>query len=161
MNPRHERFAMELFKGKRQAAAYRLAFPDSRNTPAKLIHEKASRLAHAAKVRARLAELQEAARTEAVADAQELAEYLTRIIRTPVGRVTRGSDLAQEAETITKDTYKTHRVKMPGKIEAVDRLCRLMGYYPPERKEHAVQLSKGEPLERMTDDQLRALIAEG
>lgn len=150
MNPRHERFALELFKGKRQAAAYRLAFPDAKGTPPKLIWERASRLANSRKVRARLAELRDAAETEAVADARELAEYLTRIIRTPVGRVKANSDLAQEAEG-----GKVRRIKLPSKLDAVDRLCRLMGYYAPEQRAVAVQVS---PMEAMTDEELLTIV---
>lgn len=150
MNPRHERFALELFKGKRQAAAYRLAFPDAKGTPAKLVWEKASRLASSPMVRARLAELQDAAKTDAVADARELAEYLTRIIRTPVGRVRADSDLAQEVEG-----GKVRRIKLPSKLDAVDRLCRLMGYYAPEQRAVAVQVS---PVADMTDEELRAIV---
>ena len=95
-NSRHEAFARLLVQGKSQAEAYRELFPRSRRWQMASIHEKASKLA--AKVRPRVFELQQLGISKAIMTRNELAEYLTRVIRTPIGELGPDSPLVQVYE---------------------------------------------------------------
>lgn len=132
-NARHETFACLIVAGRSASDAYRIAYPGSRRWLASSVHARACKLARNAKVVPRIAELCAAAASEAVATRKEMAEYLTRVVRTPVSALDATSDLVQE--WTERGNSKT--VRMVSKIDAVDRLCRLMGYYEPDRSEQA------------------------
>ena len=66
-----------------------------------------------------------------VATAQELAEFLTSIIRTPIGNVDEQSKLAQEV----RFDSESKTIKMPDKLSAVEKLAKLKGYNAPELSE--------------------------
>lgn len=132
-NPRHEKFAQLVAGGMKYTEAYRVICPGSgkwRN-PKKLA-DHASELA--GRVKPRIVELQTVSASGLVASRQELAEYLTSIIRTPIGDVTPKSALAQEH---TKRSFgedgEVETLKVPSKLEAVAQLCKLMGYNEPEK----------------------------
>ena len=126
-NSRHEAFARLLVQGKSQAEAYRELFPASRRWKADSVHEKASKLG--AKVRPRVAEIQQEGVSKAILTRNELAEYLSRVIRTPVGEVGPDSPLVQEYSADKSGI----RVRMVSKIAAVSELAKLMGWYAPEK----------------------------
>ncbi len=150
-NKRWEAFARHVASGMTHADAWRKGRPKSTATP-KSVHESASKLAARPEVRARIDELTKAAESRAVASSRELQEYLTRVIRTPIGAVNARSDLAQEVESMGRG--RSRKVKMPGKLEAIDRLAKLLGYYVPERHEQTVCLTS---IEAMTDEELEAI----
>ena len=134
-NGRHERFAVAVAGGATLADAYRLAYPRSRNWKPQAVHVHASELAADGKVKVRIAELREAAASEAVASRQELAEYLTRVVRCSLSLLPEESDLVQSRRVVDSERGCTTTLTVVGKIEAVDRLCRMFGYYAPEKVE--------------------------
>lgn len=108
--------------------AYRRAF--NRNDMSGVAASKAaSRLSKNSEVCRFMDELAAELDKEAIASRQECLEFLTSIIRTPVGQVTAESPLAQELN----ESESGVRIKMPGKIEAVRELAKLAGYNEPER----------------------------
>ena len=127
---RHEAFARMLVEGRSQADAYRELFPTSRRWKANSVHVKASKLA--AKVRPRVTELQREGVSRAILTRNELAEYLSRVIRTPVGEVGPDSPLVQEYSA-DKTGY---RVRMVNKIAAFSSLAKLMGWYAQEKTDY-------------------------
>lgn len=148
-NSRWESFARHVASGMSQTEAWRSDRPRS-HASAKSIHEKASKLAARPEVAARIRELAQEAASSAVATSRELQEFLTRIIRTPVGRLNVMSDLVQDVER----NGHVRRVRMPSKIDAIDRLARMLGYYVPEKSEQTVRVAG---VESMTDAELEAI----
>ena len=126
-NTRHEAFARMLMEGRSQADAYRELFPVSRRWKADSVHEKASKLA--AKVRPRVAELQQEGVSKAILTRNALAEYLSKVILTPVGEVGPDSPLVQDYSADKSGI----RVRMVSKIAAVSELAKLMGWCAPEK----------------------------
>ena len=126
-NARHERFAQLLAAGRSQSAAYREVYPKSKAWAGEGLHPEASRLAH--KVSARLAEIQQEGVSRAILTRNELAEYLSKVILTPVGEVGPDSPLVQDYST---DKSGVH-VRMVSKIAAVSELAKLMGWFAPEK----------------------------
>lgn len=128
---RHEAFAILLVEGRSQSAAYREIYPRCRTWKTESVHEKASKLA--AKVRPRVSALQGLGVSEAIMTRNELAEYLTGVIRTPVGKVGSDSPLVQEYSADNSGV----RVRMVSKIAAAAELAKLMGWYAPEKTDYS------------------------
>lgn len=78
-NAKHEKFAQEYVRDPNMTRAYKAAGYSAKSDD--VACACASRLLNNARVAARVAELQEEARSAAVADAQEILEYLTRGMR--------------------------------------------------------------------------------
>lgn len=132
-NARHERFAQLLVEGRSQADAFREVCPGSQRWKDESVHEKASKLA--AKVRPRVATLQNAGVSKTILTRNELASYLSRVIVTPVGEVGPDSPLVQTFEAGASGV----RVCMVSKIAACEQLAKLMGWYAPERADITFQ----------------------
>jgi phage terminase small subunit len=130
---RHQRFADLVLRGSSLLDAYLHSGYKSKGSAAKAA---ASRLRAHADVSAYITAVQKQAASGAVMDRQEALEYLTRNIRTPIGEVDETSDLAQEVtrDEVGEETIRT-KIKMPGKINAVDRLAKMLGWYAPEKVE--------------------------
>ena len=137
-NARHERFAQIVASGKTQADAYRTVFPSSRKWKDSAVHVKGSELA--GKVKGRIDELLQAKADDGIATREELARFLTKTVRTPVGDVDDKSDLAQEVEVRASGDGVTTRVKMPSKIAAASELAKLRGYYAPEQVQTTIRI---------------------
>ena len=69
----------------------------------------------------------------------EAIGILVDIIRTPVGHIHEGHSLAQEFRSTPAGTF----IKMPGKLEAMDKLAKLLGWYDPEANEVNVKVTIG------------------
>ncbi len=125
-------FAEVYASGKSQTEAYRAAYPKAkRNDAAAYAH--ASRLLRNGKVSAYVKELQEAARCAAVATRQEVLEYHTAVLRTPIGEVSPSSPLCQSHEA----TERSERVTMPSKLAAAQELAKMEGWYAADKVELA------------------------
>lgn len=132
-NPRDEKFAQLVAGGMKYSAAFKVVCPRAAKWKnPKKVRDRASEIA--ARCRPRIEELQTVSASGLVASRQELAEYLTSIIRTPIGDVTPKSALAQEH---TKRSFgedgEVETLKVPSKLEAVAQLCKLMGYNEPDK----------------------------
>ena len=64
----------------------------------------------------------------------EIIGYLSRVLKTPVGKVDEDSDLAQEVirEEAGAEIMKS-RVKMVDKMKAATQLCQMLGFNEPEQ----------------------------
>lgn len=103
-NARHEKFAQGIASGMSQRTAYRAAFQSSQKWKDEVVDVKASELRKNGKVSVRIAELAEKASSEAVMDAKERKEWLTKVIKNSMEE--------------TKD-----------KLKAIDLLNRMDGTY--------------------------------
>ena len=110
-----------------KADAYRKAYKrkDMSNEAAS---KAASRLSKDAEIVRMIDELNALLDRSAIATKQECLEFLTAVLRTPIGEVGEDSPLCQEVAY----TDSGMRKKMPGKIEAVRELSKLAGYNEPE-----------------------------
>ena len=110
-----------------KADAYRKAYnrKDMSNDAAS---KAASRLSKDGEVLRMIDELNALLDRSAIATKQECLEFLTAVVRTPIGEVGEDSPLCQEVAY----TDSGMRKKMPGKIEAVRELSKLAGYNEPE-----------------------------
>ena len=126
-NTRHERFCQLVAAGGEKTEAFCQVYPRARNWKPKCRWNRSS--AMAAKLADRIRELQAVSARETIATRTEIAEFLTRIIRTPIAQLDVASPLAQEQDA------KAGRFKMPSKLEAADKLAKLMGYYEQEKPE--------------------------
>jgi len=59
---------------------------------------------------------------------EEIIQYLTKVVVSPLDAITRESDMA---ESITEGKFGT-TLKVYSKQKAIDQLCRLMGWNAPE-----------------------------
>lgn len=110
--------------------AYRKAYK-RKDMSGESASKAASRLSKDAEVVRIIGELNAQLDKSAVATKQECLEFLTSVLRTPIGQVGEDSPLCQEIAY----TDSGMRKKMPGKIEAVRELSKLAGYNEPEKLE--------------------------
>ena len=131
---RHEQFALLVFSGMSQSDAYRKVYPRSRKWQDQAVHVRASELHR--KVAVRVAELHAAAADKVSMNRDQLVAYLVRVIETPVDDVTGKSKLAQEVKEVVRGDVVYRQIKMPAKLQAADLLCKILGWYAPEKHEH-------------------------
>ena len=74
----------------------------------------------------------------------EVLDFLSDTIKTPVGEIDETSPLAQEVtrDEIGEEVVRS-KIKMVGKIDAVDRLAKLLGWYAPEKHEVQFEVTIG------------------
>lgn len=121
-------FARLLVEGKlSKPDAYRKAYK-RKDMSGESASKAASRLSKDAEVLRIIAELNAQLDKSAIATKQECLEFLTAVLRTPIGEVGEDSPLCQEVAY----TDSGMRKKMPGKIEAVREISKLAGYNEPE-----------------------------
>ena len=121
-------FARLLVEGKlSKPDAYRKAYK-RKDMSGEAASKAASRLSKDAEVLRIIGELNAQLDQSAVATKQECLEFLTAVLRTPIGEVGEDSPLCQEVAY----TDSGMRKKMPGKIEAVRELSKLAGYNEPK-----------------------------
>lgn len=130
-NARHERFAQLLAEGRSQSAAYREVFPRSRRWTGAGLHPEASRLSR--KVSARVSELQAEIAKQVCIEKAEVVRLLASVLQTPIGEITPKSPLCQRYQVKADGTVV---VEMLSKMAAADLICKLLGYYAPEKHEH-------------------------
>ncbi len=135
LNERQRQFVEHVVAGMPLTDAYRAAYPKCRS----LLSAKNGVRAAMRKpwvqeyLRQFRAEVMQRSIHHALISRQEVVEFLTAVIRTPAAQVDELSRLCQSF----KKTATTHEIRMPGKLEAIDRLCHIMGWYAPEKIEHA------------------------
>ena len=139
LTEKQKRFARGIFDGLSQREAYREAYDCSAKKDHS-IDTLASKLLKKVEVREYLDELNRQVETSKIMSKQERMEYLSRVIRTPIGKLDESSDMVQEASV----TETTSKLKMPSKIDAIRELNRMDGAYEPEKVEvkHALSFDK-------------------
>jgi phage terminase small subunit len=139
LNDRQRRFADRIVDGDAATAAYFKAFPrcKSKSTAA----QEGCKLLKNPKVAAFIQELREwdedVMQSERIITKQELLEFLTRTIRTAAGAIDRDDPLCQSYKDTVGQYSSTHEIKLPDKLKAAERVCKIMGWDAPEKIEDA------------------------
>ncbi len=131
LKTQHRLFALALFSGLSQRAAYLQAYPSASPRTAEV---QSSRLITRPDIRATLDHLHSQVETQAILTLQEKRAYLARIVRTSATDVRPGTDLVQ-AITTAKDGSQT--LRMPDKLRAIYLDARLAGELPPLNRPQA------------------------
>lgn len=143
-------FARLLVEGKlSKADAYRKAYK-RKDLSTDAANKAAYRLSKDDVVLGIIDELNAQLDKSVIATKQECLEFLTSVLRTPIGQVGEDSPLCQEIAY----TDSGMRKKMPGKIEAVRELSKLAGYNEPEKLEIGGLSQIAEVLGGMAQDPL-------
>lgn len=136
MNDRQRKCAQALARGMTHAEACRAAGYKMQTPQAAGTH--VGRLLKNAEFSAYLEQIREEAKKDTVADLQELLEFHTGGIRTPLSQVTRDSVYcAEESETNSKDA-SSYKLKKTSAIDHAKELARLLGLYAPEKHDLTV-----------------------
>lgn len=111
------------------------ASPSLRKSASEMLRRPAV-AARIAEIRQETRQLLEAKRIEKLDGLVEMevnramvVKFLVDVIQTPAGSVTQDSRLCQSIET----SDKGWKLRMPDKMRAVEQLCKIMGYYEPEK----------------------------
>lgn len=142
LSPRHEKFAQLVASGEPAGRAYEKCGYDSRGASA---DAQAARLIRTAKVAARIAEIRKQCDELCTMSKEEAIDFLVECIRKPIGEIDTAHRLAQEYQE--PGEHSGGRIKMPAKLDALDKLAKLCGWYAPEKKE-------------ITGDAFAAMLAE-
>ena len=130
LSPKQEAFAQQVASGESAAGAYRAVNPKASRAHAQTSGPLLLRRSHIA---LRVDELRQAVRTLAARQFAltkvELLKYFQEVMETPAGELTEGHRLCQEISM-----GKAGRtIKMPGKLEAAEKIIRMMGWYEPDK----------------------------
>ena len=125
-NARHEKFAQGIASGLSQRKAYRAAFPNSVKWKDETVDVKASELKKNDKVLVRLEELAQKASNDAIMDATERKEWLTKIVKSAMEET---KDKLKAVDLLNKmdGTYIT-KVEVDANVNMTDRLKEVEGY---------------------------------
>jgi hypothetical protein len=66
--------------------------------------------------------------SERIASKEETLIFLTKVIRTPAGQIGRNDPLCQRFKEVVSETSTTFEVRMPDKLRAIERICKIMGW---------------------------------
>ena len=143
LTPKREKFCQEMSKLGNQRQAYKNAY-NCKNMKDETIDHHASVLMRNDKVMTRLKELAEEIKSKNTAEAQEIQEYLTKVIRGEIEEeciVVEGvGDGCSEARTINKIVTPKDRIK------ACETLAKMRGYFDIKIKvENAPQIINNVP----------------
>jgi phage terminase small subunit len=134
LNPRQKKFVDLWLEGMAAGPAYTKAgfSANGADQAARNLLRKTQIVAYVESERQRLGEMSALKKWEAVA-------HLTRVIKTPIGEVDEKSDLAQEFQVSEFGT----RIKMMSKMDAFEKLAKMLGWYEPDKVEHTVEVIIG------------------
>ena len=117
-NARHEAFAQAYAIDRNASKAFRTAGGKG-NKP----NVQGSKLVSRPEIKARVEELRAKADAKSeektVLTILEKRQFLARVLRTPLGEITRDSDLCQEWSLTEGEKTTSERLKMPSKLEAI------------------------------------------
>lgn len=131
LTEKQKEFARLLVEGKlSKPDAYRKAFKckDMKQTTAS---KAASRLSKNVEIQRYMDKLNDQLNKSAVLTKQQRMEWLSRVVRTPIGDIDNTSDLCQES-CIDENGMK---FKMLSKIAAIQELNKMDGAYTPQKME--------------------------
>lgn len=114
--------------------AYRKAFMKS-EMKQETASKAASRLSKNVEICRYMDELNAGLDKKTIMSKQERMEWLSRVVRTPIGEVTPLSDLCQEHTITEGEDYSSVKTKMPSKLAAIAELNKMDGAYEPEKVE--------------------------
>lgn len=148
-NKRHEAFARSICEGKSAVEAYRGAYGKNKSGE----RTTATRLLAKADIVARIDELAGKAAEGSILTKRQEMEFLTEVITTPAGKITKDSRLCQG---FTQDGEKV-TVKMPDKMRALEILAKMKGEFPA-MEQTAPPVSVSVNVSVMTEDRRAELI---
>jgi len=139
LNDRQRRFASLIVKGAPAKVAYQKSFPKCK--AAVTAEVEGCKLLKNSKVAAYIKKLRdednEKLAMDRIISKQETLEFLTTVIRTPAGAVGVNDSLCQSY----KHTEKEHEIKMPDKLKAVEKVCKILGWDAPVRVQEEAQFA--------------------
>ena len=141
LNDRQRRFADRILAGDTATAAYFKAFPRCKSKST--AEQEGCKLLKNPKVAAFIQELREwdedVMQSERIITKQELLEFLTKTIRTAAGAIDRDDPLCQSYKDTVGQYSSTHEIKLPDKLRAAERICKIMGWDSPDKVEDVTQ----------------------
>lgn len=142
-----ERFAVLVAAGEMsQSAAYREAYPASKNWKPESVHAKASELAADRKVSARIAELRQAASKKVGLKTASILEQVRRLAESDIAGVMNADGtvkLPHELDPGTRAAVKSFKIDELGRIEyqfwdknaALDKAMKYLGLYERDNQQ--------------------------
>lgn len=126
LTPKQETFCQEYIKCGNASEAYRKAY-NTENMKPESINRKASELLDNVKVTARIQELDKEKKNEAIADAQEIQETLTRLLR---GEVQEECVVVENIHVGCSEARIVNKQVTPkDRIKAGETLAKMRGYF--------------------------------
>ena len=126
LTPKQENFCREFIKCGNASEAYRKAY-NCQNMKPESINRKASELLDNVKITARVQELDKEKKNEAIADAQEIQETLTRLLR--VQEQEEGVAVESIGDYQSRATIIKKQVSPKDRIKAGETLAKMRGYF--------------------------------
>ena len=145
LSSRREAFSQLMAGGNISAAeAYSKVYPKASKASAETM---GPRLLRSPAVKARVAELQGKAAEGVVRKIEEVAKFCEDVIFTPLAGLDENSPLVQEVHYEQmrgkgSENRETVKIKLPSKLDAIDKLAKLRGWYAVEK----IQVDAGDPL---------------
>jgi phage terminase small subunit len=133
LSVRETKFLDLYLQGVKVADAYRQAGYVSKDRGTARAH--GCRLLKRPHVSAALAARQAANKAIQHLTEEEAIGFLTRVVRTPAGKVSVDDDVAQEYVETTGEIASTLRVRMPDKIKAIQHLTLLLGWGKDQKRQ--------------------------
>lgn len=130
-NARHEKFAQGIASGLSQRKAYRAAFPNSVKWKDTTVDNRASELAKTSEVLGRLEELAQKASNDAIMDAAERKEWLTKVIKSGMEET---KDKLKAIDLLNRmdGTYVT-KVEVDANVNVTDKVKEVENYIKGKR----------------------------
>lgn len=139
-NPKHEAFCQGIAEGLSATSSYRENVAGNGTTTDSCMAQSC-RLMADIKIRSRIAELRkefgEVLEHSLGIRRETIARHLTAIITTPISEVHQAHEMCQEYSEVQTQHGTTIKCKMPSKLDALKELCKLAGWYAPEKIEHS------------------------
>lgn len=123
LSARQENFVREYVSGKTAAEAYAVAYGVAGHTA----ESAGSRLLRNVEVSRKITALRQRADDGSVMTLLYRRRYLKRVVDTPIGDIDHRSDLCQERTVTTSEDGCTEKIKMPGKLGAIELDSKLAG----------------------------------
>jgi hypothetical protein len=141
LNERQRRFVDAVTAGTPAGRAYEAAGYAAKGAAADV---SASKMLRFPKVAAAIAAERERMRTRARMSKDDAVDWLCDVMRTPLAEVDERSLLAQEVvrDELGEALVRT-RIKMVPKLDSLRELAKLLGWYEPERHDHAFNVVIG------------------
>lgn len=133
LTPLQERFCQAyVTSGNAKDAYFAAGYSVKKDTAARV---NSSRLLTNANIIRRIGELQEKASESSELSRAQIVSFLCKAVSTPIGEIDLTSPLCQSVEK----SDRGQKLTMVSKLGAVDKLCRILGYYEPVKVEIGIE----------------------
>ena len=127
-------FAVLVAGGESAASAYRKVHPKASAATAKTCGPECARKPHISLTISELrAKVKDKAEEKFAMTKLDMLNWLKGIITTPIGEVHEMHHMAQEFTVTETAMGGSKKVKMPGKVEAAEKIIKMMGWNEPEQ----------------------------